>query len=314
MQNQTAVTQFILLGFTDVRWMQLLLFAVLLLIYFLTIMGNIIIISITLIDVYLQTPMYFFLRNFSILEIGFTSISIPKMLANLVMDSNTISISSCFVQLFFYFLVGIAELFLLAVMSLDRYVAICHPLRYPVIMNRNVCIHLVVWSWVGSFMSVFFTTVVITQLPFCGPNIINHFFCDNSPLLKLACTDTRLIELVDFIIAIVTVLGTLSITVVSYVHIISAILSMPTKTGQQKAFSTCASHLMVVFITYGSCIFMYVKPAHDGKLDFNKAAAIFNNVISPLLNPFIYSLRNKQVQKALRKAFGQRAQFFKGLR
>uniref|UniRef100_A0A8D0GMP0 Olfactory receptor n=1 Tax=Sphenodon punctatus TaxID=8508 RepID=A0A8D0GMP0_SPHPU len=301
MNNATKVTEFILLGLTDIRWLQILLFVVLLITYLFTLIGNLIIIIITLVDHHLQTPMYFFLRNFSFLEISFTSIVVPKMLSNLLEGRKTISRVTCFAQFFFYFVVGITELFILAVMSIDRYVAICHPLRYPTIMNRRVCIHLVAWSWIWGVLFILFPTIVVSKLPFCGPNVINHFFCDNSPLIKLSCSDTQLLELLDFLMAFCTVLGTLAITIVSYVNIISTVLRIPSTTGRQKAFSTCASHIIVVSITYGSCIFLYVKPTRSSGVDFNKTAAIFNNIVCPFLNPFIYSLRNKQVQEALKQ-------------
>ncbi|XP_059587332.1 olfactory receptor 6E1-like [Alligator mississippiensis] len=300
MQNQTAVTEFILLGFTETRWLQILLFLALLFTYLLTMTGNIVIITITLVDRRLHTPMYFFLRNFSVLEIGFTSVVIPKMLSNLLSVRKTISVVACFIQLFFYFFLGVTEFFLLATMSFDRYVAICNPLRYPVIMNSRLCIQLVMICWLGSLPSVLITAIIISQLPFCGSNVIDHFFCDNLPLLKLACADTRLIELINFILAVIILLGTLVITAVSYIHIISTILRLPSAKERQRAFSTCSSHIIVVTMFYGSCIFMYVRPTRARGLDLNKGVAILNTVVTPLLNPFIYSLRNKQVQEVLR--------------
>ncbi|XP_006037479.1 olfactory receptor 49-like [Alligator sinensis] len=306
MKNHTTVTEFVLLGFTEVYEIQILLFVLLLVIYLLTLMGNLLIISITLLDYRLHTPMYFFLRNFSFLEISFTSVVIPKMLVNLLSEKKTISTTACFIQSFFYFLLGIAEFFLLAAMSFDRYVAICNPLRYPIIMNSRLCVQLVLSCWLGSFFFVFMTTIVITRLPFCGPNVIDHFFCDNSPLIKLSCTDTRFIELVDFIFAIIILLGTLAITTVSYINIISTILRLPSAKGRQKAFSTCSSHIIVVSMFYGSCIFMYIRPNQSIGLNINKGVAVLNTVVTPLLNPFIYSLRNKQVHEVLRDKMGKR--------
>ncbi|XP_060111787.1 olfactory receptor 6E1-like [Heteronotia binoei] len=310
MENKTAsVSEFILVGFTSIRWLQILLFLLLLITYLLTLVGNILIISITLLDHRLQTPMYFFLRNFSLLEIGFTSSSIPKVLFNLASGTNTISVAGCFAQSFFYFIVGTTEFFLLAMMSFDRYVAICNPLRYMMIMNSRFCTQLVLGSWIFSFMYLIVPLVLLFRLPFCGPNVINHFFCDNIPLVKLACTNTQSLELLDFFLATFSVLGTLTVTIVSYVKIISSIMHIPSSAGKQKAFSTCASHITVVFITYGSCIFMYVKPAKNGSLDLSKMVGVLNNVVSPLLNPFIYSLRNKQVKEALKDVIEQRRMF-----
>ncbi|XP_053117223.1 olfactory receptor 49-like [Hemicordylus capensis] len=302
MQNQTRVTEFILLGFTDILELQITLFAVLLVTYLLTLAGNLLIISITLLDHRLHSPMYFFLRNFSLLEISFTTVIIPKMLNDLLATKKTITMNACFIQSFFYFFLGIAEFFLLAAMSFDRYVAICSPLRYTIIMNNRLCIQLVVSCWLGSFVFVFLTTVFITRLPFCGPNVIDHFFCDNSPLLKLACADTLLIELIDFILAVIILLGTLAITTTSYIKIIFTVLRLPSAKERQRAFSTCSSHIIVVTMFYGSCIFMYVRPSQSKGINLNKGVSILNTVVTPLLNPFIYSLRNKQVQQVVSDA------------
>ncbi|XP_066486616.1 olfactory receptor 6E1-like [Tiliqua scincoides] len=310
MENKTdTVVRFILVGFTNIRWLQSLLFFLLFITYLFTVVGNVLIIFITLSDHRLQTPVYFFLRNFSVLEIGFISSSTPKVLYNLASGTYTISVAGCFAQAFFYFVVGTTEFFLLATMSFDRYVAICNPLRYTTIMNRQFCIQLVLGSWIFSFLYLIVPLILLFRLPFCGPNVINHFFCDNIPLIKLACTDTQTLELLDFLLATFSVLGTLTVTIVSYIKIISTIMRMPSAAGRQKAFSTCASHLTEVFITYGSCIFMYVKPSQSWGLDLSKTVGVLNNVISPLLNPFIYSLRNKQVKEALKDIAGQRTLF-----
>uniref|UniRef100_A0A8D0DIA4 Olfactory receptor n=1 Tax=Salvator merianae TaxID=96440 RepID=A0A8D0DIA4_SALMN len=298
MKNSSV--EFILLGFSNIRKVQLLLFILLFLCYLLTIMGNIVIIIIAHIDHHLQTPMYFFLRNFSFLEIGFTTAIIPQTLANLAMGNKNISYLGCMIQSFLYFHLGTTEFFLLAVMSYDRYVAICNPLHYTTIMNNLFCVSLVLLCWVGSFLLIIGPSVLFLQYPFCDSNVLDHFFCDNTPLIKLLCGDTRLLEFLGLITAVFSLLGTLTITVMSYVHIIRTILHIPSAAGMQKAFSTCASHLIVVSITYGSCIFLYIKPTQNSKLEFDKVVAILNTVVSPLLNPFIYSLRNKQVQKALR--------------
>ncbi|XP_015270257.1 PREDICTED: olfactory receptor 49-like [Gekko japonicus] len=298
--NSTTVREFILLGFTQNRKLEIFIFLIILWTYILTIMGNMVIIVITLVDHHLYTPMYFFLRHFAILEIGFTTSIIPKTLANMARGHKRISISGCFSQSFLYFVFGTTEFLLLAVMSVDRYMAICNPLRYSTIMHSQVCSLLVLCSWLGGFLLILGPAVALFQMPFCGPNTINHFFCDNGPLIKLACIDTSLLELLDFLIATISVIGTLTVTIVSYVNIVSSILRIPSSTGRQKAFSTCASHITVVSLTYGSCIFMYIKPQGNGEVNFSKPVAILNVVISPFLNPFIYCLRNKQVQDALR--------------
>ncbi|XP_054850570.1 olfactory receptor 49-like [Eublepharis macularius] len=300
MMNSTTVQEFILLGFTDNQKLQVILFFLLMGTYLLTISGNMLIIAITLSNHRLKTPMYFFLRNFALLEVGFTTSIIPKALANLATGQRTISLTGCFTQCFLYFALGTTEFFLLAVMSFDRYVAICHPLHYSTIMNGPMCSLLVGCSWAGGLLLMLGPAVVLFQMPFCGPNTVNHFFCDNGPLIKLACIDTSLMELADFFIATLSLIGSLAVTVVSYINIISSIMHIPSKQERQKAFSTCSSHIIVVSLFYGSCIFMYVRPSQSQGFDFNKGVSILNTVVTPLLNPYIYTLRNKQVHEVLK--------------
>ncbi|XP_066486613.1 olfactory receptor 6E1-like [Tiliqua scincoides] len=302
-RNCTTEDDFILLGFTNNHQLEIVLFPLLIGTYLLTIFGNMVIIVITLVDPQLDTPMYFFLRHFAVVEIGFTTTIIPKTLANMATGHNTITFFDCFTQGFLYFALATTEFFLLAVMSVDRYVAICNPLRYSAIMNGQICTLLVLCSWVWGFFLIMGPTVALFQMPYCGPNIINHFFCDNGPVIKLASADTRLLELIDFLIATLSVLGTLAVNVVSYINIVTTIMRIPSATGRKKAFSTCAFHIFVVSITYGSCIFLYIKPNGTSHLDFSKPVAILNTIVSPLLNPFIYCLRNKQVHDALRTVF-----------
>ncbi|XP_015270255.1 PREDICTED: olfactory receptor 49-like [Gekko japonicus] len=300
--NSTPVREFILLGFTDNHKLQVILSLILMVTYILTISGNVVIIVITLSSHHLHTPMYFFLRNFALLEIAFTTSIIPKALANLATGQKTISISGCFTQCFLYFTLGTTEFFLLAVMSFDRYVAICHPLRYSTIMSGQLCSLLVGCSWVGGLLLILGPAIALFQAPFCGPNTLNHFFCDNGPLIKLACVDTILLELMDFFIATLSLIGTLAVTVISYANIISSIVSIPSTQERQKAFSTCSSHIIVVSLFYGSCIFMYVRPSQSEGFDFNKGVSILNTLLNDLVTPYIYTLRNKQVHKALRDA------------
>ncbi|XP_053120895.1 olfactory receptor 49-like [Hemicordylus capensis] len=304
MWNDTMVKEFILLGFTASHQLEIFLFLLLFTAYFLTMIGNIVIIAVTLVTHELFcTPMYFFLQHIAVVEIGYTSAVIPKTLANMATGHKTISLPSCFIQTFLYFFLGTTEFLLLAVMAIDRYVAICHPLRYSTIMNSQMCTLLVLCSWVGGLFLIMGPAVALFQMPFCGKNVINHFFCDSGPLFKLVCVDTSLLKLISFFIAILSLFGTLAINVVSYANIISTIMHIPTATGRQKAFSTCASHFTVVSITYGSCIFMYVKPKGSREFDFSKMVAVLNTIVSPLLIPFIFCLRNKQVQDALKALF-----------
>uniref|UniRef100_A0A8C6CVF9 Olfactory receptor n=1 Tax=Moschus moschiferus TaxID=68415 RepID=A0A8C6CVF9_MOSMO len=300
--NHTTVTQFILRGLSDACELQMLLFLGLLLTYLLTLLGNLLIVVLTLMDRRLHNPMYYFLRNFAVLEIWFTSVIFPKMLANILTGDRTISLAGCFLQLFLYFFLGTTEFFLLAVISFDRYVAICNPLRYVTIMSKRVCAQLALFSWIIGFLLIAIPCSIIFQQPFCGPNIIDHFFCDNFPLLELVCADTSLIELLGFIVANVSLLGTLSVTATCYGHILHTILHIPSAKERRKAFSTCSSHIIVVSLFYGSCIFMYVRSGKGGQgEDRNKVVALLNTMVTPVLNPFIYTLRNKQVKQVFRE-------------
>ncbi|XP_054850824.1 olfactory receptor 6M1-like [Eublepharis macularius] len=298
--NKSIVTEFILLGFQTTHSLEILLFIAFLFVYVLTIAGNVTIIALVLTNHHLQSPMYFFLSNLSFLELMITSAVMPKMLVNIITRKKTISFVGCLTQSFFYFLMGSTEFFILAVMSFDRYLAICYPLRYASIMNSKACFQLLLGSWTGGFLIILVPSIVTAGLPFCGPNTVNHFFCDSAPLLKLVCTDTSLAELVDFGTSCILLLGSLLITVVSYIYIISAVLRIPSAQGRKKAFSTCVSHMTVVTLYYGSSIFIYVRPTKGNVLDFNKVGTVLNTMMTPMLNPFIYCLRNERVKDSLR--------------
>ncbi|KAM8981901.1 olfactory receptor 6C75 [Sarcophilus harrisii] len=300
MRNHTSVTEFILLGLTDDPQWQLVLFVFLLLMYILSVTGNLTIITLTLLDSHLQTPMYFFLRNFSFLEISFTSVCIPRFLVTVVTGDKTISYSSCVAQLFFFIFLGVTEFYLLAAMSYDRYIAICKPLHYTTIMNSRVCILLVLSSWLAGFLIIFPPIILLLQLDFCASNVINHFICDSSPILQLSCSNTRFLELMAFILAVVTLMVTLTLVILSYTYIIQTILKIPSSIQRKKAFSTCSSHMIVVSLSYGSCIFMYIKPSARERVSLSKGVAVLNTSVAPLLNPFIYTLRNQQVKQAFK--------------
>ncbi|XP_052496716.1 olfactory receptor 6C4-like [Budorcas taxicolor] len=300
MGNQTSVIEFILLGLTRDGKLQAVLFPFLLLTYVLSIMGNLTIIILSLLDHRLHTPMYFFLRNFSVLEVSFTSVFVPKMLVSIGTGDKTISFAGCFTQYFFAILLGATEFYLLAAMSFDRYVAICKPLHYTTLMSRRLCIQLVLCSWFSGFLVVIVPHVMTLQLPFCASNIINHYCCDYTVLLHLSCSDTRFIEVIEFFLAAVTLIFTLMLVILSYTYIIRTILRIPSAQQRKKAFSTCSSHLIVVSLSYGSCIFMYINPSVEDATTFNKGVAVLNTSVVPLLNPFIYTLRNKQVKIAFR--------------
>ncbi|XP_066485878.1 olfactory receptor 6M1-like [Tiliqua scincoides] len=302
MENATTVTEFLLLGFVYSPDLEILLFLLFLLVYVATVLGNALIIVLICMDQRLHSPMYFFLSNLSFIEIFMTTCVVPKMLANLLAEKKAISFGGCFAQSYFYFFMGSTEFILFAAMSFDRYMAICYPLRYPTLMTGTVCVKMVIGSWISGFFSVFLSTVLKVRLPYCGPNVINHFFCDSAPLLHLACTDISLIELLDFVGSLILLLGSLSFTATSYVYIITTILKIPSAKGRKKAFATCASHFTVVSMGYGISIFVYVRPSQSDIMSMNKALAVFSGILTPLLNPFIFSLRNEQMKEALRDA------------
>ncbi|KAG3291704.1 olfactory receptor 6C70 [Ictidomys tridecemlineatus] len=303
MKNHSRQIEFILLGLTDNSQLQIVIFLFLLLNYMLSIIGNLTITVLTLLDSHLKTPMYFFLRNFSFLEISFTTTCIPKFLITIVTREKTISYNDCISQLFFYIFLGTTEFFLLATMSYDRYVAICKPLHYTSIMNNKICLQLVLGSWATGFLVVFPPLILGLDLDFCASNIIDHFLCDISPVLQLSCSDTHLLELIAFFIAMITLIVTLLLVILSYAHIIKTILKFPSAQQKKKAFSTCSSHIIVVSITYCSCIFIYIKPSSNERVTLCKWIAVLNTSVAPMLNPFIYTLRNQQVKQAFRAGF-----------
>ncbi|XP_077655179.1 olfactory receptor 6C2-like [Urocitellus parryii] len=298
MRNHTAITTFILLGLTDDPKLQVLLFIFLLLTYMLSVTGNLTIITLTLVDPHLKTPMYFFLRNFSFLEVSFTTVCIPRFMYSLSTGDNTVTYNACVSQVFFVFLFGTTEFFLLAAMSYDRYVAICKPLHYMTIMNNRVCTSLVLSCWVAGLMIIVPPLSVGLQLEFCDSNAIDHFSCDASPLLKISCSDTWILEQMVIIVAVFALIITLVFVVLSYTYIIRNILRLPSVQQRKKAFSTCSSHMIVLSITYGSCIFIYIKPSAKEEVSINKGISVLTTSVAPLLNPFIYTLRNKQVKHA----------------
>ncbi|XP_063158347.1 olfactory receptor 6M1-like [Candoia aspera] len=298
--NKTIVSEFILLGFHTSRSVEIVIFIVFFFVYALTVTGNFTLIILVVANYHLQMPMYFFLSNLSFLELMITSTVVPKMLINMITGKKTISFVGCLAQSFFYFLMGSTEFFILAVMSFDRYLAVCYPLRYALVMNNKTCFQFLLGSWVGGFLIILIPSIVTAGLPFCGPNIVNHFFCDSAPLLKLVCSDTSLAEKIDFGTSCILLLGSLFITIVSYIYITIVVLRIPSAQGRQKAFSTCVSHITVVTLYYGSSIFVYVRPTKGNVLDFNKMGTVLNTIVTPMLNPFIYSLRNEKVKVGLR--------------
>ncbi|XP_062955418.1 olfactory receptor 6V1-like [Cynocephalus volans] len=299
MSNYSVVREFVLLGFSHLHEFQVLLFAFVLLLHVLTVLGNLAVIALTCLDSRLHSPMYFFLCNFSLVEMLVTSTVVPRMLADLLSPHKTMSLAECLTQSFFYFSLGSTNFLILTVMAFDRYVAICHPLRYPVIMSGPVCVRLVVACWVVGFLSIVSPTVQKTRLWFCGPRVIDHYFCDSAPLLELSCSDTHHIKRMDFFLSLLFVLATMLLIVVSYILIVAAVLHIPSSSGRQKAFSTCASHLTVVALGYGSAIFIYVRPGKGHSTHFNKVVALVTAVVTPFLNPFIFTFRNEKVKEVI---------------
>ncbi|XP_064145487.1 olfactory receptor 8K3-like [Loxodonta africana] len=308
--NLTVLNEFILLGITDRPELQAPLFRLFLIIYVISVVGNLGIIILTKMDSKLQTPMYFFLRHLAITDLGYSTTVGPKMLANFVVDENTISYYFCATQLAFFIMFITSEFFILSAMSYDRYVAICNPLCYTVIMSRRMCWVLVTISYLYSTFVSLLVTVKIFNLSFCGHNIIRHFYCDSLPLLSLLCSDTHEIKLVILILSVFDLISSLLIVLVSYTLIIVSIIKLNSAEGRHKAFSTCGSHLTVVVVFYGTLIFMYLQPKSNHSFDTDKVASIFYTLVIPMLNPLIYSLRNRDVKYALHRALGRLCNIF----
>ncbi|XP_004429255.1 PREDICTED: olfactory receptor 6C6-like [Ceratotherium simum simum] len=300
MKNQSREIEFILLGLTDDPQLQIVIFIFLFLNYMLSVMGNLSILLLTLLDPRLKTPMYYFLRNFSFLEVSLTTICIPRFLITIVTKNKLISYNDCMSQLFFYLLLGVTEFYLLAAMSFDRYVAICKPLHYLIIMSNKMCYHLVLSSWTAGFLITFPPLILGLKLEFCASKVIDHFMCDTSPVLQISCTDARFLELTSFVSAVVTLMVTLLLVILSYTYIIKTIVKIPSAQKRTKAFSTCSSHMLVVSLTYGSSIFIYMKPSAKERVTLSKGVAVIYTSVAPLLNPFIYTLRNQQVKLAFK--------------
>ncbi|XP_053901065.1 olfactory receptor 6F1-like [Malaclemys terrapin pileata] len=299
--NQTTITEFILLGFGNLPQLQTLLFLLFLVIYIVTMAGNILIIAVVVADQHLHTPMYFFLGNLFCLETCYTSTILPKVLASLRTRDRTISFSGCITQFYIFGSLASTECLLLSVMSYDRYLAVRKPLHYAAFLNGRFCLQLTACSWVSGFLAPLPTMLLISQLTFCSPSEVDHFFCDLSPIIKLACSDTFMLEIYAFVLCSILTLPPFLLTLVSYVSINTTILRIPSTTRRQKAFSTCSSHLIVVTIFYGTLVIVYLLSDSDALRDLNKKFSVFYGVLTQLVNLLIYSLRNKKVKEALRK-------------
>ncbi|XP_037661959.1 olfactory receptor 8K3-like [Choloepus didactylus] len=302
-QNLTILNEFILTGITDRPGLQAPLFGLFLIIYSISVVGNLGMIILTKMDSRLQTPMYFFLRHLALTDLGYSTTVGPKVLVNFVADKNTISYHFCAMQLAFFLVFIISEIFILSAMSYDRYVAICNPLLYSAIMSQKLCHVLVAIPYLYSTFVSLLVTIKIFNVSFCGYNVVSHFFCDSLPLLTLLCSNTQEIELIILILAAFDLISSFLIVLVSYLLILVAILRMHSAEGRHKAFSTCGSHLTVVVVFYGTLIFMYVQPQSSHSFDTDKVASIFYTLVIPMLNPLIYSFRNKDVKYALYKGW-----------
>ncbi|XP_053121626.1 olfactory receptor 6X1-like, partial [Hemicordylus capensis] len=301
MVNVTFVTEFILLGFTELGGLSMTFYTILLLMYLISVAGHSLIIIVVYMEPKLHTPMYFFLVNFSMAEICSTTTEVPKMLANVFSGKSTICFGCCMAQGFMVFAMGAVEFIILTVMSYDRYVAICKPLQYKTIMTNRLCLDLVLLAWVGGFVIIFSQSSVLWTYPYCGDNIIDHFFCDVGPVLKLACADTTLVELIGLIYGATFMWGSFGLSLISYTFIIATIIGIPSATGRSKAFFTCASHLTVVIIFYTADMFMYLRPSTHGDTRANKVVSLVRTSLIPMLNPFIYTIRNKDFKAAVWK-------------
>uniref|UniRef100_A0A8C3VT98 Olfactory receptor n=1 Tax=Catagonus wagneri TaxID=51154 RepID=A0A8C3VT98_9CETA len=297
--NHSSVVEFVLLGFSDLPALQEQLFGVFLVVYLVTLMGNAVIILVISLEQSLHVPMYLFLLNLSVVEVGFSAVIMPEMLVVLSTENTVITFAGCFAQMFLILLFGVTECFLLGAMAYDRFAAICHPLSYAMIMNKRVFMKLVVFSWVSGIMVATVQTSWVFSFPYCGPNEINHISCETPAVLELACADTFLFEIYAFTGTILIIMVPFLLILLSYIRILFAILKMPSTTGRQKAFSTCASHLTSVTLFYGTASMTYLQPKSGYSPETKKLMSLAYTLLTPLLNPLIYSLRNSELKRAL---------------
>ncbi|XP_070086525.1 olfactory receptor 5F1 [Equus caballus] len=298
-KNYTSLTEFILLGLADTLELQVSLFLVFFVIYTLTVLGNVGMILLIRIDSRLHTPMYFFLAGLSFVDVCYSSTITPKMLVDLLSKKKTISFTGCFLQMYFFIALATTECILFGLMAYDRYVAICNPLLYSSIMSRTVCLKMAAGAFTAGLLNSMVNTSYVSSLPFCSSNVIHHFFCDSPPLFKLSCSDTQLNESIFSTFAGVNMIGALLVILSSYSYILFSIFRMHSGEGRHKAFSTCASHLTAIMLFYSTSIYTYLRPSSSYLLNQDKVVSVFYTVVIPMLNPMIYSLRNKEVKKAI---------------
>ncbi|KAM9120370.1 olfactory receptor 5A1-like [Pangshura tecta] len=305
MGNQTEVTEFILLGLSNDPQMQILLFLVFLVVYLITLLANMVIMLVIRTDPHLHTPMYFFLSHLSFVDICYSSAIVPNMLMHFLAEHKTISVNSCIAQMFFIFLLAASEIFIVSAMAYDRYAAICDPLRYLERMSKGICVQLVSGAWAIGFVDALINTVFALKLHFCGPSQINHFSCELPSLLRLSCTETLTNQVMLFTSVVILGSSSFLLTLISYIHIISTILRIHSAEGRRKAFSTCSSHLIVVGLLYLTAFFQYTKPNSVSSVVLDEMFSIQYSILTPMLNPIIYSLKNNDVKTAIGKMLGK---------
>nr|DBA22923.1 TPA: hypothetical protein GDO54_013911 [Pyxicephalus adspersus] len=301
--NDTQITLFRILGFPSLHKLKNLIFVLGLFIYIITLFGNVFIVLMVRKENRLHLPMYFFLVNISVIDIFYTSNIVPQMLATFVVEIFIISYTGCISQFFIHICLGSGECLTLATMAVDRYVAVCNPLHYLTIMNYTVCAALLAGVWLVAVIANIPPLMSVCWLNFCGSNTVNHFFCDAPPLLEISCYGSQVVESVNFVVAACIIMSSFSVIMLSYIMIIRAIILIPTKGGKLKTFSTCASHLIIVSIFFGSLMIMYVRPGYTNSPEYNKIVAVCYTMVTPMLNPIIYTFRNRDIKHAVKTYF-----------
>ncbi|XP_040268638.1 putative olfactory receptor 2W6 [Bufo bufo] len=307
--NQTSTGGFVLLSLSNVPYLQVICFIMFLIMYMLTLSGNVLLIIVVRTNSKLHTPMYFFLTNLSTIDICFSSTIVPKILINTLSKDRSISLVGCALQMYFHMALGATECVILAVMAYDRFAAICKPLYYQTIINKKMCACLASMSWGVGFGNATIHTPLTFQLPFCKSHHVNHFFCEMPPFFTLSCKDTRTNEIVMYVAAMFIIMYAFLLTLISYIQIIFTILKIRSSKGREKAFSTCASHLTVVSLYYGTIIFMYLKPRSAYSPDIGKTMSILYTAVTPMLNPIIYSMRNKEVKDTIKIRLSKKSNY-----
>ncbi|XP_076975498.1 olfactory receptor 2Z1 [Tamandua tetradactyla] len=303
--NQSVALDFILVGLFSHSQPCLLLFSLVAAVFITSLLGNAILLFLIQVDSLLHTPMYFLLSQLSLFDVGFPLVTIPKMVADFLRGEGSISFAACAAQIFFLTLMGVAEGILLAFMSYDRYVAVCHPLQYPVLMRRQVCLLMVGASWLAGVLNALIQTSITLHFPYCASRIVDHFFCEVPALLKLSCADTSAYELALSISGVLILLLPLALIATSYGHVLGAVVRMGAAKARHKAFTTCSSHITVVGLFYGAAVFIYMVPGAYHSPQQDNMVSLFYSLITPTLNPLIYSLRNREVRMALVKALSK---------